>query len=287
MSRPLLLRCTALTCYTPHDPGFGVSAMKRRDFITLLGCAVAWPRAACAQQARKRPTIGYLGPTTPTVATQRAAAFVQRLHELGWVEGSTIAIEYRWAEGSSERAAEIAAEFVRLNVDVIVTSGVPPVVAAKQATSAIPIVFTVVSDPVGTGLVANLARPRGNVTGLSNQSSDAAGKRLELLREIVPDVRRLGVVGNIGNPDTALEMGELAVAARARGFDVASPEGYLARLPGVQGESAGALRSCRSACEHQSRPHPHFGNGGATAGDLQRQGVCRSGGPNILWAELS
>jgi len=224
MSRPLLLRCTALTCYTPHDPGFGVSAMKRRDFITLLGCAAAWPRAARAQRARKRPTIGYLGPTTPTVATQRAAAFVQRLHELGWVEGSTIAIEYRWAEGSSERAAEIAAEFVRLNVDVIVTSGVPPVVAAKQATSAIPIVFTVVSDPVGTGLVANLARPRGNVTGLSNQSSDAAGKRLELLREIVPDVRRLGVVGNIGNPDTALEMGELAVAARARGFDVASPE---------------------------------------------------------------
>jgi putative tryptophan/tyrosine transport system substrate-binding protein len=140
--------------------------LKRRDFIRLLGgAAVAWPLAARAQQAAKILTIGYLGPTTPAVESQRIAAFVQRLRELGWSEGRTIAIEYRWAEGRSERFNEIAAEFVRLKVDVIVTYATPPTIAAKQATSVIPIVFAVAGDPVNTGLVASLAHPGGNVTG--------------------------------------------------------------------------------------------------------------------------
>jgi putative ABC transport system substrate-binding protein len=136
--------------------------MKRREFITLVGGAVAWPLVARAQQPAKLPTIGFLGASTPLVESQRVAAFVQQLHELGWNEGRDVKIEYRWAEGRSERLAEIAAEFVRLKVDVIVTYGTPAVVAARQATLVIPIVFAVVADPVGTGLVASLARPGGN-----------------------------------------------------------------------------------------------------------------------------
>src|SRR5438309_2612462 len=139
--------------------------MRRRQFITLLGGAAAWPLAARAQQA-KLPTIGFLGASTPLNWNPWTAAFVQRLRELGWIEGRTVAIEYRWAEGRNERFAEIAAEFVRKNVDIIVTAG-GAVVAAKQATSTIPIVFAVASDPVGIGLVASLARPGGNVTGSS------------------------------------------------------------------------------------------------------------------------
>jgi putative ABC transport system substrate-binding protein len=136
------------------------------------------------QAPAKLPTIGFLGPTTP--AAQWIAAFLKRLRELGWIEGRNIAIEYRWAGGRAERFAEIAAEFVRLKVDVIVTSGTPAVLAAKQATGVIPIVFVTAGDPVGTGLVASLARPGGNVTGFSLVSADLAGKRVELLREFVP-----------------------------------------------------------------------------------------------------
>ena len=165
---------------------------------------------------------------------------MQRLRELGWIEGRTIAIEYRWAEGRSERFAEIAAEFVRLKVDVIVTAGTAAVLAAKQATSVIPIVFATAGDPVGTGLVASLARPGGNVTGLSIQSTDLAGKRLELLREVVPGLRRLAIMANVGNPAAVLEMGEVQAAARTLGLEVATfgnpaSRGYRARLRGAQG----------------------------------------------------
>jgi putative tryptophan/tyrosine transport system substrate-binding protein len=149
---------------------------------------------------------------------------VQRLRELGWIEGRTIAIEYRWAEGRSERAAEIAAELVRLKVDVIVTSGTATVVAVKQATSVIPVVFASVGDPVGTGLIASLARPGGNVTGLSNQTNDLGSKRLELLREVVPDLRRLAIIANVGNPAAVLEMVEVQAAARTLGLEVATFE---------------------------------------------------------------
>jgi ABC transporter substrate binding protein len=161
--------------------------MRRREFISLLGgAAAAWPLAARAQQVGKLPTIGFLGATTPAEGGQLLAAFVQRLRELGWVDGRNVAIEVRWAEGRSERFAEIAAELVRLKVDVILTHNTPPVLAAKQATSVIPIVFASAGDPVGVGVVASLARPGGNVTGLSILSTDIASKRLELLREAVP-----------------------------------------------------------------------------------------------------
>ena len=151
-------------------------------------------------------------------------AFVARLRELGWIEGRTVAIEIRWAEGRGERVAEIAAEFVQLKVDVIVTSATPPTLAAKQATAVIPIVFAAVSDPVGPGLVASLARPGGNVTGLANQTSDTAGKKLELLREAVPGLRRLAIMANVDNPASVLEMGEVQATARTLGLEVTTSE---------------------------------------------------------------
>jgi ABC-type uncharacterized transport system substrate-binding protein len=198
--------------------------MKRRKFITLLGGAAAWPLAARAQQVPKLPTIGFLGATTPSAMSQWVAAFVQRLRELGWIEGRTVAIEYRWAEGRNEHYNEIAAEFVRLKVDVIVTYSTAPVIAAKQATSVIPIVFAAANDPVGANLVASLARPGGNVTGLSVQQTDVAGKKLELLREVVPGLRHLAIMANTGNPGGMLEMGEAQAAARTLGLEAITIE---------------------------------------------------------------
>ena len=198
--------------------------MRRREFITLLSGAAAWPLSARAQQAARRPTIGYMGVNTPVVESQRTAAFVQRLRELGWIEGRNVAVEYRWAEGRNERFAEIAAELVQLKVEVIVTAGTAAVVAAKQATSVIPIIFALGGDPVGTGLVASLARPGGNVTGLTQQSTDLAGKRVELLREVVPGLGRLATMANIGNPLAVLEMREVHAAARTLGLEVATSE---------------------------------------------------------------
>ena len=196
--------------------------MKRREFITLLGGAAAWPLAARAQQPAI-PVVGFLGGATHSAWVHWTAAFVRRLRELGWIEGRSIAIEYRWAQGRSERYTEIAAEFVRLKVNVIVTAGAS-VVAAKQATSVIPIVFAVAADPLGTGLVASLARPGGNVTGLSNQAADLAAKRLELLREVVPGLRRLAIMANIDYPAVVLEMREFQAAAGTLGLEVATLE---------------------------------------------------------------
>jgi putative tryptophan/tyrosine transport system substrate-binding protein len=203
-----------------------MSGMGRREFITLLGGAAAgWPIAASAQQAVGRlPTVGFLGVTTPSAQTQRTTAFVQRLRQLNWIEGRTVAIEYRWAEGRYGRFPEIVAEFIRLKVDVIVTSATAPVVAAKEATSVIPIVFAVAGDPVGSGLVASLARPGANVTGLSLQQSDLAAKRLELLLQVLPSLRRLAVMGNAGSPMIALELREVQATGRSLGLEVSMLE---------------------------------------------------------------
>jgi putative tryptophan/tyrosine transport system substrate-binding protein len=193
--------------------------MRRRAFIAGLAGAGAWPVVVRAQQAPKLPIIGFLGADATGFAPW-TAAFVGRLRELGWIEGSTIAIEYRWSQGRTERYAEIAAEFVRLNVNVIVTVG-SAVPIVRQATEAIPIVFAVAIDPVGSGLVESLALPGGSVTGLSLQASDLAGKRLGLARELIPELHRLGILFNIGNAQPVLEMGETQGAARLLGFDVA------------------------------------------------------------------
>jgi putative tryptophan/tyrosine transport system substrate-binding protein len=198
--------------------------LKRRDFITILGgAAVAWPLAAQAQQA-KPPTIGFLGSGAQISQRAWADAFVRRLRELGWIEGSTITIDYRWAEGRPDRFAEIAAEFVRLKVDLIYAVGTEATLAAKKATSVIPIVFPVAGDPVGTGMVASLARPGANVTGLSNLAADLAAKRLEILREVYPGLARLAIMANVGYPGAVLEIGEFQAASRAVGLEVAALE---------------------------------------------------------------
>jgi putative ABC transport system substrate-binding protein len=193
--------------------------MRRREFITLISLAVAArPLIARAQQPNRLPLIGFMG-ANASVFSPWTAAFVGRLRELGWIEGRTIAIEYRWSEGRPERNAEIAAEFVRLKVDVIVTLG-SAVPALKRVTSDIPIVFALSTDPVGGGLVASLARPGGNVTGLSNQAAELASKRFEFLREVVPHLRRLAIMLNVGFPQAVLEMAGVQAAARKLDLEV-------------------------------------------------------------------
>jgi putative tryptophan/tyrosine transport system substrate-binding protein len=212
-------RLVDLRPYPPHHRGMD----RRRFLLTSVVGALAAPLVARAQPA-KMPTIGFLGPNTLSLDSHRIGAFVQRLRELGWIEGRNVAIEYRWGEGRIERLAEIAAEFVRLKVDVIVTSGTQQVVAAKQATSVIPIVFAAAGDPVGTGLVASLARPGGNVTGLSLLGTDLAAKRLELLREVVPGLRRLAIMANSAQRAPAVEMREVQATARTLGLEVVTSE---------------------------------------------------------------
>jgi putative ABC transport system substrate-binding protein len=197
--------------------------MKRRSFITLLGGAAAtWPGGAWAQQGGKLATIGLLGSGTAAAQNQWTAAFVGRMRELGWIEGRNLTMEYRWAEGHDERLSELASELVRLKVDVIVTHNTPPPLAAKQATSTIPIVFATAGDPVGTGIVASLARPGGNVTGLSSQTPDTASKRLDLLRDIVPGLRRLAILSDMGNPYVKLDVSQFREAAASLSIEIAT-----------------------------------------------------------------
>jgi putative tryptophan/tyrosine transport system substrate-binding protein len=199
--------------------------MKRREFMTLLGgAAAAWPLAVHAQQPPKVPTIAFLGAGTATTAGTWVAAFAQRLRELGWIENRTIKIDLRWAEGRHDRSAEIATEFVRLKVNVIVTYGSEQVQIAKEATSTIPIVFATAGDPVGSGFVASLAHPGGNVTGTSSQNADLTGKRFELLSEVVPNLRRLAVLFNGNNPAFGLEVDMVRTAATPLGLDVLAGE---------------------------------------------------------------
>jgi putative ABC transport system substrate-binding protein len=216
--------------------------MRRRAFIVGGAAASAWPLAARAQQVGKLPTIGFFGNTAAAGGGPWTAAFVQRLRELGWIDGRNATIVYRWGEGRTESYAEAAAEFVRRKVDVIVSfGGATP--AMKQATSVTPIVFTVDADPVGRGLVASLARPGGNVTGLSAQSTELVGKRLELLREIVPDFRRLAVLTNVDFFGSAQEIGLIRTAADKLGVDIVDmmevrkPEDITPAFAALQGRA--------------------------------------------------
>ena len=194
--------------------------MRRRDFIVGGSAAVVLSAPVQAEQSTKRPTIGFLGAASPELAGPWVAAFVKRLGELGWTEGRNVTIEYRWAEARTERYGEIATELANRNVDVIVTWASAPVLAAKRATTTIPIVFAAQMDPVGAGVVASLARPGGNITGMSIQQTDTAGKRIELLREVVPRLARLAVMANSGAPGAMIEMREVATTARTLGLEV-------------------------------------------------------------------
>jgi ABC-type uncharacterized transport system substrate-binding protein len=198
--------------------------MRRREFITLLGGVAAWPLAARAQQPAARLTIGYLGGGTVATNGSWIAAFARRLGELGWIEGRDAVIERRLAEGHKERFEEFAAELVHRKADVIVTAGTPATAAVKRLTTAIPIVFVGLGDPVGTGLVESLARPGGNMTGLSNQNRDIAGKRMELLRVVVPALRRLAILADADNPAEMLEVHEIKEFARELGLELTIPE---------------------------------------------------------------
>lgn len=199
--------------------------MRRRDFLSLCGAAAAaWPFAARADQAAKTPVIGYLAANSQTADQPRRAAFVQRLGELGWVEGKTAHFEYRWSDGAVARAAEIAPELVRLPVDILVTGGDAFVLTLKRATATIPIVFASAGDPVGNGLVSSLARPGGNITGLSLQLTETVGKRLELLRELVPSLRRLAIAFNAADPQVNPELEAVTAASHALGLETARAE---------------------------------------------------------------
>jgi putative ABC transport system substrate-binding protein len=263
--------------------------VRRREFISLLGGAAAvWPRVARAQQAGKPPTIGFLG-TDAANWTPWTAAFVQRMRELGWIEGGTIAIEYRWTEGRPERPAEVAAEFVRLKVDVIVSYGTA-IPALKQATSTIPIVFPIAIDPLGSGLVASLARPGGNVTGLSSAQADISSKRLELLREVVPRIRRLAVMANAANPQAAAEMAEVQATARKLGLEVTPLEIRRAEdiAAGFAALNAQADALHRSGRPHCRQPHTHYDVRAhrSAAVDHQRPRLCPSRRADVLWSKL-
>jgi len=197
--------------------------MRRRDFIAILGAAVAsWPLQTRAQQSGKLPTIGYLGANSASAQRDWTAAFLEGLREHGWIDGRNVAIEYRWADGRGDRYSEIAAEFVRLKVNVIVAAGNEAAIAAKHATSVIPIVFPVAGDPVGTGLVASLAKPGGNATGLSIQQTDLVSKRLELMREVVPGLRRVALMGNMHSPNSVKDMREVQATVGTFGLELST-----------------------------------------------------------------
>jgi putative ABC transport system substrate-binding protein len=202
--------------------------VKRRDFLgTLLGSLASapclLPERANAEPAQKPVVIGILGAQNEASQGRLWKEFVERLRAMGWIERQNIVFEYRWADAHNERFGQIAAEFVRLNVDLIATSSTPTVIAAKQATSSIPIVFANASDPVANGLVASLSRPGGNATGLSTQLADSASKRIGLLREIAPGIRRLAIMAYTDDPAATREAKEADAVARRLGLDVLAP----------------------------------------------------------------
>jgi len=198
--------------------------MRRRWFIAGLATTAAWSMLARAQQAAKLPRLGFIGSSTASAMSSWIAAFTRRLGELGWIEKKTITIDYQFADGRNDRYVQIANNFVRQKVDVIVTYGTPPTKAAKAATQIIPVVFAAAADPVGAGLVQSLARPGGNVTGLSLQQSDIAGKKIELLRETLGSLRKLAILGNIANPGSVLEIKEVETVAGKLGIEVVTLE---------------------------------------------------------------
>jgi putative tryptophan/tyrosine transport system substrate-binding protein len=222
--------------------------MRRREFVTgIVGSAAAWPAAARAQQARKLPTIGFLGAGTPSTWKSFIAGFQNRLQELGWIQGRTVALQVRWAEGHTDRYSSAATEFVRIPVDVIVAPGSAGA-AIKQATSSIPVVLCPASDPVGSGLVASLSRPGGNITALSLQANEVAGKRIEYMQQAAPAVRRVAILFNPDYTAALLEMSQVAAAAGTVGLEpiklpIRSSQEIAAAIESIKGRDA-ALYGC-------------------------------------------
>jgi putative tryptophan/tyrosine transport system substrate-binding protein len=275
--------------------------MNARDLLRLRGSHEAArvhhaarrrsdvPLAARAQQAAKLPSVGFLISGSPLSHGPWVAAFAQRLRDLGWIEGRTVAIEYRWAEGRSERFTEIAAEFVRLKVDVILAAGTPATAAAKQATSVIPIVFAGAGDPVGSGLVAGLARSGGNVTGLSSQQTDTSGKRLELLREVVPTLGRLAILANVDNPVALLDMRQVEATASNLALPVVTLEirrsKDIAPAFAVLKDRPDALYVATDPLVLTNR-HQYLGARCAPADYVRLSRVRRRGRSDVLWTKI-
>jgi len=223
-----------------------MSSLKMFSLTAAIWLLVA-PLAGAAQQPAKVPRIGYLSPLSPSSDSTRIEAFRQGLRDFGYVEGQNIAIEYRYAEGKFNRLPDLAAELVRFKVDVIVVASTPGILAAKNATSTIPIVMALSADPVPTGLVSSLARPGGNITGLSLLSGELSGKRLELLKEVVPNLSRVAVLWDPVNPATLLQLRETEAAAQVLGvqlqpLEVRGPNPDFERaFQDTAGGQAGAL----------------------------------------------
>ena len=214
--------------------------------VLLVGLALGSVYLAAAQQAKKVPRIGYLSGTSPSVNSARVEAFRQGLHELGYVEGKNIIVEWRYAGGKLDRLPALAAELVRLKVDVIVASAPPPTRSAKQVTATIPIVMSYDDDPVGNGFVASLAHPGGNITGLATLAPELSGKQLELLREIVPKLSRVAVLGNATRPGSPQALREINLAADAFGIqlqylEIQAPKDIEIAFRAASKEHAGAV----------------------------------------------
>jgi putative ABC transport system substrate-binding protein len=217
--------------------------MRRRDFFRVIaGSTIAWSLAARAQQAGRVPTIGFLGLASASGWSRWTAAFVQRLSEVGWIVGRNLAIEYRWLEGHPERLPAFLADFAKLKVDIVVTGGGEAVSAAKRAMPVTPIVFAVATDAVADGLVASLARPGGYVTGLTLMAPDLVGKRLELLREMIPDLRQLAIMANVRFPDALVELRAATNTAKALGLETTTLEIRMSEdiAPAIDQHGSGA-----------------------------------------------
>ena len=229
--------------------------MRRREFITLLGGAAAWPLAARAQQPAM-PVVGFLHPASPDALTDRLRGFRQGLKDTGYVEGENVAIEYRWAENQIDRLPALAADLVRRQVAVIVATAAPAsAFAAKAATTTIPIVFIVGEDPVRLGLVASLARPGGNLTGINFFSAELTAKRLELLRELVPAAARVAVLVNPANATIAeTTLRDVEAGARAIGMQIQVLNASTSR----EIDAAFATSCARAARRPLRRPRPLF-----------------------------
>jgi putative ABC transport system substrate-binding protein len=223
-----------------------MSCMGRREFVALLGgAAAAWPLAARGQQA-KVARIGFLGLVSPSSHASRVTAFRAGLRDLGWIEGRNLFIEFRWAEGNYDRLPALAEELLRLNIDVLVTHGAAGALAAKKATSTIPIVITAVGDMLALGLVSSLSRPGGNVTGLSLFAAELTAKRLELIKEAVPSVTRVAILLNPGNAATQFVLSETEATAKAasvelRAFEARQLADFARVFAAMTNQQVGAL----------------------------------------------
>jgi putative tryptophan/tyrosine transport system substrate-binding protein len=219
--------------------------MKRRHFITLLGGGAAWPLAAWAQPA-KAARIGFLGLVSASSHASRIAAFRAGLRNLGWIEGRNLFIEFRWADGHYDRLPALAEELLRLNIDVLVTHGAAGALAAKKATSTIPIVITAVGDMLALGLISSLSRPGGNVTGLSLFVAELNAKRLELIKEAVPSVTRVAILLNPGNASTQFVLSEAEATAKAarvelKAFEARQPADFARVFAAMADQQVDAL----------------------------------------------